>query len=601
MKIPDQTLAQITERLDMAEVVSEYVHLEKRGDRYWGLCPFHTEKTPSFSVNPEKSLFYCFGCQKGGSLFTFIMEMEKLSFVEAVRWLARKAGVELSLESGDTRRRDAYLELYRRVAGMFHYLLLHRPQAQEARAYLQGRGMTPETLERFQIGYAPASRGWLWGFLLGKKYTPEFLEGTGLFVASRSGRASPAGQLSALFRDRIMFPIVNNRGEVVAFGGRVLSPAAQPKYLNSPETEFFRKRENLFGAPGALQRIREAGSFLLVEGYMDVLAMSQAGVENCVAPLGTAVTEEQLRLLKRYAPSGCLSFDSDDAGVQATQRALLLCERLDLSTEVVEPGRAGGASPAKDAAEILEKEGPEALKKALECRINGFQFYLNAARARYDSRVPDGKRGIIRYLSSFLSSVDSQVKRDGYLRLLAEALGVDFESVRSDLTKEENRNERRLGGLPRSEADGLSAELFFLFAVAINRDYFAWVRNRITLDDLEDPRARALYVALEECYRSGESTQEALLQRLEEPALTTLLLQKTASEEFLINPDQMIRDGLRDIRRRSLERRRSLLEAQLSQRAGADSSAMKELLAEKMYLDEELESLKVGVDDRSSE
>jgi DNA primase len=586
MRIPDSVLARITDRLDMAEVVSEYVRLQNRGGRLWGLCPFHAEKTPSFTVNPEKSLFYCFGCHKGGSLFTFIMEMEKLSFVEAVRLLAEKAGVEIELEQGDTRKRDAYLELYRRVAGMFHHLLINRPEAEAARSYLDQRGLRRETWDRFQLGYAPAARGWLGRFLLEKKYSSEFLLDSGLFVSGRQ-------ELVALFRQRIVFPIINHRNEVLAFGGRTLSSDVQPKYLNSPETGFFRKRENLYGCSGVYQQVRREGSFLLVEGYMDVLALYQAGVENAVAPLGTAVTEEQVRRLKRYASRGLLLFDADEAGLRATERAILICERHDLAAEVVM--LEGG----KDPAEILEKEGPAALQKKVKYHINGFQFYLNAARSKYDTRSPDGKRAVIRHLTSYLSSIDSQVKRDGYLRLLAEDLGVDFESVRGDLLRGLGRSIEKKDSLQIGEVQSISADLFFLLAVAVNREYFPKVRNTIAVDDLEDIRARKVFVALEECFRQGETTEELLLQRLEDAELKALLLEKAASGEFMLNPQKMIQDGLKKIRRRSLEKKQRALVSALAR--DKDPVKLKELLAEKMYLDEELQSLKVSMDERASE
>ncbi|MBN2552545.1 MAG: DNA primase [Spirochaetales bacterium] len=587
MRIPDHILAQITDRLDMQAVVSEYVHLEKKGGRLWGLCPFHTEKTPSFTVDPDKSFFYCFGCQKGGSLFTFIMEMEKLSFVEAVQLLAEKAGVQIEVEEGDSRRRRAHLELYRRVSGTFHHLLLHHAEAQPARSYLERRGLIPDTWKTFALGYAPADRGWLYKFLREKKFSDEFLGSSGLF----SGR-----EQAALFRGRIVFPILNHRGEVVAFGGRSLDSSVQPKYLNSPESPVFRKRETLYGAPGVYQDVRREQSFILVEGYMDVLAFWQAGVRNSLAPLGTAVTPEQIRRLKRYASRGTLLFDADEAGIRAAERTILLCEQQDLSTEVIRLQR------GKDPAEILEKEGAEALKKAIDSTINSFRFYLDAAYSKFDSRTPDGKRAVIRYLGSYLKSLDSQVKREGYIRLLAEDLGVDFESVRSDLLRGTERSRTRDDSQDRLEDQGISADLFFILAVAVNREYFQEVRNTVAVDDLEDARARKYFVALEECYRLGETTGQALLSRLEDESLRQLLLEKTASGEYAVNPERLIRDGMLEIRRRSLEKRRRSLESALIRAKDQDPARLKELLGEKMYLDEELQSLrKVVVDERPSE
>ena len=579
MRIPDHILAQITDRLDMQAVVSEYVHLEKKGGRLWGLCPFHTEKTPSFTITPDKSVFYCFGCHKGGSLFTFIMEVEKLSFVEAVRLLAEKAGVEIELEEGDSKRKGAYLELFRRVAGTFHHLLLNHPEGSRARSYLKGRAVPEDTWKIFQLGYAPANRLWLYKFLIEKKFSKEFLASSGLF----SGQ-----EPVALFRGRIVFPILNHRNEITAFGARSLRADVQPKYLNSPETQVFRKRETLYGASGVFQKIRREDSFVLVEGYMDVLALWQAGVENCVAPLGTAVTAEQVRLLKRYASRGALLFDTDEAGIRATERTIVLCEQQDLATEVVRLAR--GSDPA----DILEKEGPEALKQKLKSTINSFQFYLGTAHSKFDSRTPDGKRAVIRHLSPYLISLDSQVKRDGYFRLVAEDLGVDFESVRSDLLRGAERSITRNNSHRAAEVQGISADLFILLAVAVNREFFPEVRKTVVVDDLEDLRARKYFVALEECYRQGETTEEALLRRLEDEELRDLLLGKTASGEFTINPEGLVHDGLREIQRRSLEKRRRSVVSALTRSKDRDPRKLKELLAEKMYLDEELQKLAKG-------
>jgi DNA primase len=331
------------------------------------------------------------------------------------------------------------------------------------------------------------------------------------------------------------------------------------------------------------QDVRREESFVLVEGYLDVLALWQAGVHHALAPLGTAVTPEQIRRLKRYAPTGKLLFDADEAGIRAAERTILLCEQQDLSTEVVR------LEPGKDPAEILEKQGSEALQKSLESTISSFQFYLSRAQSEYDSRTPDGKRAVIRHLGSYLTALDSQVKRDGYIRLLAEDLGVDFESVRSDLLRGTERSRTRDDSYQRSEAQTPSADLFFILAVAVNRDYFQEVRNTVAVDDLEDPRARKVYVALEECYRQEERTEEALLRRLEDESLRKLLLEKTASGEFTLNTERLIEDGLRQIRRRSLEKRRRFLISALSRAKQQD--AVKELLGEKMYLDEELQKL----------
>jgi DNA primase len=475
------------------------------------------------------------------------------------------------------------------VAGSLHYLLLNHPEAAAARAYLAGRAIRQETLERFSVGYAPAGREWLYAFLRDKNFSPDFLRASGLFFVPRDGEPV------ALFRDRIVFPIGNSRGELVGFGGRILGGERGPKYLNTPETPFFRKGELLFGEPGVFQNIRREGRFLLVEGYMDVLAASQADLRYCLAPLGTALTANQVRLLKRFAQSGLLAFDADDAGLRAAERAILLCEQAGVNVEVLR--MQGG----KDPAELLEKAGPEALHKMLKYPINSFRFFIETARARYDPGTPEGKKAIIASLSPYLGAVDSQVKRDAFFRLLAEELEVEFDSVRADFLRGASRAAAvRRGPLPAAES-GLTSDYFFMLAVVVHREYFAQVRNLVGPEDLEDARARKLYIALEECFRAEESTEQALLTRIEDPALRTEVLARTVSGEFAADPGRLIQDGLASVRRRSLERRRNALSAQLAGAAAKEPGRLKDLLAEKMHIDEELERLKVGGDERSGE
>ncbi len=597
MRIPDQVIAEIAERLDPVEVVSEYVHLTRKGTRYWGLCPFHSEKTPSFSVTPDRSVFYCFGCQRGGSIFNFVMEMESLSFPEAVRLLAEKVGVEVRTQEEGDRQREAYLELYRRVAGSLHYLLTTHARAARGREYLMGRGVSQETIDRFALGYAPADRLWMGRFLKGKGYSEPFLRASGLFA--RAGE----GQLAALFADRVIFPIRNHRDEVIGFGGRSLEERAGPKYLNTPETLLFRKGHSLYGPPGVFRRMRETGRFIVVEGYMDVIALSQHGIEPCVAPLGTALTGEQVRLLKRHAGVGLLLFDGDAAGGQAAERAILACEGQELPVKVV------ALPEGKDPADVAEKEGPEPLKKAVECSISGFQFLLGKALAAADSGSPDGKRTVITRLTPYLSILESQVKRDGYLRNLAEALQVDFESVRSDFLRYRSAGGVPGGGQRRAEAaaeeEGIGSDLFsdlyVVLAVAVNREYFPEARRTISVEDLEDRRARELFIALEECFREDTTETDALLLRLPDPGLRGLVVERLSSEQFSVNQERVIRDGLRSIRRRGLEKRRSSVEAELPSAEAAGGPRWRELLAEKIFLDDELEKMKVMTDDRHPE
>jgi len=588
MRIPDRALAEIQSRLDLAEVAGEYTTLTRRGGRFWGCCPFHQEKTPSFSVTPEKGVFYCFGCHKGGGLFQFVMEAEKVDFRDAVELLAKKAGVELPREEEEPGgiRRETFVELNRRVAGSFRWLLKESPAGEAARRYLANRKVDAATAESFQLGWAPSDRRWLWKFLTGKSYTPEFLARTGLFSETALGGE---GRL-ALFADRIIFPIANARGEVLAFGGRALGDG-QPKYLNSPETAFFRKGENLFGIEKAGTAIRETGTFHLVEGYVDVLAMHQAGVVNTVAPLGTALTEQQVRLLKRWSADAVIVFDGDEAGTKATLRAVELCERQEVSAAIV-------ALPSgRDPADFVQAGEEEALRQLLAAKRPAFPFLLDGAVARFGRMGAEAKERVRDFLFPFAAAAASRLRAEEYLRQVADALGASTEAVTADFERWQARQRRRIrsAGRPAAE-ETMPPELFLMLALAANRDLFAGVRaGGVTLADLEDARARTLYVALEEGFRDEETGLDALLARIDDAGLRELVVRKTASGEFDVNPERIVADSLRRIRQRGLRRDREAVQARLRRLEGerADPAVVRELLAEKQHLDSELAKLGV--------
>jgi DNA primase len=617
MRIPESTLSEIRSRIDIAEVIAEHVTLQRRGGRYWGLCPFHQEKSASFTVTPDKGVYYCFGCHKGGTVFDFVMEIEKVPWRDAVEILAKKAGIEIPQEDEEQGgiKRGTFFELYRRVAGSFHWLLTEGAQAESARKYLAGRGLQKETIEGFQLGYAPLDRDWLFQFLAQKSYSREFLAKTGLFIESAGGSSS------ALFANRIIFPISNARGEIIAFGGRALGDS-QPKYLNSPETAFFRKRENLFGIDKAAAAIRGEGFFILVEGYMDVLALHQAGIANCIAPLGTALTEQQVRLLKRYAAKAVVLFDGDDAGQKATSRAIEMLEKEDLIVQVVElPG-------GQDPADFVQKGEVGALKDLLARSGESFPYLMRKAVAAHDRSSTEGREGIRDQLFPFIAAPASQMRRDRYLTLLADELDADQDALRQDYSAWSSR--RRVPGLragqgtswgsraergapgegrteerraygeetrkpAHGESGALSADLFLMLAVAANRDLFPLVRNGgVTLADLDDEMARTLFVALEESYRAEDTGFEALCARIDDAAARDLAIRKVSSGEFDMNQERMVADGVRRIRQRTLRKRIDAVSVEMrkAEKESRDSARVRELLVEKMHLDSELEKLK---------
>jgi len=573
--------------------VGQYVRLEKRGNRYWGLSPFTTEKTPSFTVTPEKGLYYCFSTNKGGSIFTFLMEMENISFPEAVEQLAARVGVEIPDVSSDdpqAAKRKAIQELYNRVTRSFRHLFTESTSGQAAREYMRSRGLGEEVLEKFSVGYAPADGGWLYRFLRDRQYSPEILLESGLFSRNYPERT--------LFVERIMFPIKNRRGDVVGFGGRQLSNRG-PKYINSPESVLFRKGQELFGLYDALKSIRDSATFYVVEGYVDVLACVQAGETRAIAPLGTSFTEDQARLLGRYARTGVLVFDADPAGTKATRRTAEILERTGLECEV------SALTEGTDPADILAEEGSQNLKKSLSLRRTVYDHLLAIVLSNVNSEAPEGKEFVLRELFPYIGSVQSAVRRESYLQTLADRLGVDRQAVAEDFRKRGSEPSRTAPSAPQQKPEIKNTiDLFLMLATVVNREHFPFVRTMLAPNDLQDPHAREMYIALEECYRRSETSVELLLNRIDDENVRSLILEKLASEEFSLNQEQAIKDAVYRIKERSLSARQKRIEARLRriQAEGSESARdVEELLQEKMYLDGELRKLKVMVDDRTAE
>ncbi|MDC7225857.1 MAG: DNA primase [Spirochaetales bacterium] len=578
---------EINSKLNIVDVVGKYLTLKRAGNRYIGLCPFHNEKTPSFSVTPDSNLFYCFGCHKGGTIFDFIMEIENMDFPESLKFLAEKAGVELDDRSGisspDRKKRDALKELYGRVAGSLEFILENRNEAAVARDYLKARGLTDEIIKEFRIGWAPDDRTWLLKFLKTKGYSEKFLAESGLF--SQRGLEYP------LFSGRIMFPLTNTAGDVIGFSGRTLKDFG-PKYINSPETPIFYKKKNLYGLSNSIKAIRQAGYFILCEGQMDVIAYHQAGIKNTIAPLGTAYTSDQAMLLKRYADKAVLSFDGDAAGQKAIKKAIIINEGRDIKTKVAVFG------DKEDPADLLLNKGEKALHKVLKSTINSFDYILENAINVSNIRSPEGKEQIIRLMEDYLNSLSSEVRRAGCINEIAERLGVDSSSVQKDLRRGPGAPERNQPAGQRSNRQNrLSSELFLMIAVVVSREEFTWVRGRIDIDDLEDERARKIFIALEECYRNEENGIDSVLNRLADEELTSLIAEKVTSEEYSINTEELIKDSVRKIKKNSLLNKREEIVRKLKNISSNTESGVneKDLLSEKIYIDQEIEKLRVGI------
>lgn len=436
-KIPSEFIRELEERCRLEDIVPAYLTLKRRGKNLVGLCPFHSEKSPSFNVYPGNNSYYCFGCGKGGGVINFVMEAERLDFVEAVRWLAQRAGLQVPENGQDdtmAKLRVRILEI-NREAGRFFYQTLMSPEGRAGLDYFRARGLDSRTIRHFGLGYAPDSGFGLVNHLRQKGYTKEEL------TQSDMARVSQKGNLYDRYRSRVMFPIFDLRGNVTAFGGRVLTDE-KPKYINTADTPVYHKSSGLFAMNFA--KNTDSRQLILAEGYMDVIALHRAGFQNAIASLGTSLTEEQARILKRYADEVVICYDADGAGQKAAERAIPILKDTDLRVRVVTvPG-------GKDPDEFMRnygEEGPARFRQLVEQSGTDVEYRLDRLRAQYDISTEDGR---LRYLSEaaeqVLSKLHSPMEQDIYAGKLAGETGVDRQRILETvdrLSKRERRQEEK--------------------------------------------------------------------------------------------------------------------------------------------------------------
>ena len=425
MAFPAAFIDELIQRNPIEDVVGQYVSLRRSGSNMFGLCPFHGEKTASFSVAPDKGMYYCFGCHKGGGSINFMMELEGLSYPDAVRALAKRVGMEVPEDEQYQSRYKLQERLWalHKEAARFYHSQLFAPVGQQALSYAQKRGMPKSVLVNFGIGYAPDSWTALVDVLRKKGYTDEELKESGLVTVSKKD-----GSLFDRFRDRLMFPIIDVRGNVIGFGGRIMKddPNAA-KYLNSPETAIFNKRKNLFALN--IAKKSKLDYIILVEGYMDAIALHQYGFDCAVASLGTALTEDGATLLSKYTEQVVLIYDGDKAGQNATQRAIPILEKTGLQVKVLQ------MKDAKDPDEFLKKFGADRFKLLLEESANRVEYQLNAIRRKYDIREDDQKVKYIHESAELISTLGSAVQREVYGHRVAEAAGISFDALKLEVNK----------------------------------------------------------------------------------------------------------------------------------------------------------------------
>lgn len=429
MFYPEELVEEVRQRNEIVEVISSYIKLQKRGNNHMGLCPFHNEKSPSFSVNQARQMYHCFGCGVGGNVFTFIMEYENFTFLEAMKYLADRAGVNLPTQeySEEAKKqadfRSKLLEINKKAAKYFYYQLKSE-QGKQAYDYLMERGLTKEMIQKFGLGYANKYSNDLYQYLKKEGYSDGILRQSGLISMEESKGAYDK------FWNRVMFPIMDINHKVIGFGGRVMGDG-KPKYLNSPETKIFDKSRNLYGLN--IARLSRKRYILLCEGYMDVIALHQAGFSNAVASLGTAFTGLQANMLKRYAEEVLLTYDSDEAGIQAILRAIPILKEAGLSAKVIR------MNPYKDPDEFIKAQGAEEFQKRIEQAQNSFYFEIDVLERNYRMDDPEQKTKFFHEVAKKMLVFTEELERNNYMEAISRKYTIPFDQFRKLVNKYGNQ------------------------------------------------------------------------------------------------------------------------------------------------------------------
>ena len=505
----EELIEEVRMKNDIVDVISSYVRLSKKGSSWFGLCPFHNEKSPSFSVSRDKQMYYCFGCGAGGNVFTFLMEYEHYTFTEALQHLAQRAGVDLPKEdeSQEARRRAGIRETLlaiNKLAAKYYYAQLKSEKGKTAHEYLTGRKLSEDTIVHFGLGYANKYSDDLSRYLKMKGYSDEMIIQAGLASADEKYG------LHDKFWNRVMFPIMDANSRVIGFGGRVMGEG-KPKYLNSPETPIFDKSRNLYG----LNRARQTRKpyFLLCEGYMDVIALHQAGFTNAVASLGTALTAGHASLIKRYVQEVYLTYDSDEAGTRAALRAVPILKDAGISAKVIR------MDPYKDPDEFIKNLGPKAFEERISKARNGFMFSLEVLEKQFDMASPEGKTEFMKEAARRLGTFDEEIERNNYIEAVAKTYKVSFEDLRklvakmavvSGLAVPVKRAKKTEGN--REKEDGnLKSQKILLTWMIEDMSVFAQVKKYISPEDFPGVPYRKVAELLYEQYEAGRLNPAQIL------------------------------------------------------------------------------------------
>lgn len=588
----DDLIEEIRIKNDIVDVISGYVKLQRKGSSYFGLCPFHNEKSPSFSVTPSKQMYHCFGCGAGGNVYTFVMQYENYDFVEAVKFLAERAGIVLPEESNDAENqktsslRKTLLEINKKAA-YFYFYKLKQQDGQIGYQYLTKRALSPETIKHFGLGYAGKYRDELYRYLKKEGYSDEVLKESGLITFDEK-----RGIYDKFF-NRVMFPIMDVNSRVIGFGGRVMGDG-EPKYLNSPETKVFEKSRNLYGLN--LARSSRAAYMIICEGYMDVIAMHQAGFQNAVASLGTAFTSGHASLLKRYTEEVLLCYDSDKAGINAALRAIPICKSAGLVVKII------NMQPYKDPDEFIRNLGHDAFQERIEQAKNAFFFEIEVLEQDYDLKDPEGKTRFVNEVAKKLLNFEEEIERNNYLEAVADRYHIGFENLRMLVNKfglqldtaAKSFETQQKGGKRREEKNPALEHQMLLLTWLIDRPgLYAQIKDYVTPKDFPEGVyhivAKCLFAQLEEGVLEPAKILNVFQEREEQEKAAALFNAKVPALESKAAEEKACKDVVVKVKRGTMDYEMSRLEP-------ADIVGMQRLMADKKNMIQELEKLHISFD-----
>lgn len=578
MYYSEDLVEEVRMKNDIVDVISGYVKLQKKGSSYFGLCPFHNEKSPSFSVSPSKQMYYCFGCGAGGNVFTFIMEYENYSFPEALKMLADRVGVPLpEAEVNEEMKkqqnlRSSILDVNKMAAKYFYYQLRSENGAQ-AMKYLKDRALSDDTIHRFGLGFSNKYSNDLYKYLKSKGISDELLAQSGLMnVDEKRGMYDK-------FWNRVIFPIMDVNGKVIGFGGRVMGEG-KPKYLNSPETKVFDKSRNLYGLH--IARSARKKNILVCEGYMDVISMHQAGFTNAVASLGTALTSQHASLLRRYTEEVILTYDSDEAGVRAALRAIPLLKEAGVSAKVL------SMKPYKDPDEFIKAEGAEAFQERIDNAQNSFLFEIDVLQKQYDMKDPQSKTLFYEETAKKLMAFETEIERENYIEAVASRYGVGFDNLRKLVNRMAIKGSTvRVAERPKAarteKEEGIRKSQKLLLTWLIEYPgLYGYVKNYIRKEDFTTQLYQTVAGLLFEQYEAGEKNPAKIINHFTEPEEQTeaaSLFNMTLQVESGVELEKAFKETLIKIVNHSLEERTANLDP-------TDMAGLQQVIADRKRLPE---------------